>query len=72
MSEHDHAEPVPDPPPVFSHVSFGTGPTQVMPIQWANLFLAILHREHPQIFGKVLVQVVGAELPGRTRGRAGA
>lgn len=48
-------------------VKFGPEPHQVMPIHWADLFLTILHRQHPQIFGAVLVQVVGAELPERRR-----
>lgn len=53
-------------------VKFGPEPHQVMPIHWADLFLTILHREHPTIFGQVLVQVVGAELPARRRNRNGA
>jgi hypothetical protein len=52
-------------------VKFGPDPHQEIPIHWADLFLTILHREHPQVFGQVLVKVVGAELPGRTRNRAG-
>ena len=60
------------PLPVASHVHFGPADHQVIPVHWASLFLTILFREHPAVFGETLVKVVGAELPVRRRGRPAA
>lgn len=57
--------------PVASHVHFGPAAHQVIPVHWASLFLTILFKENPQVFGATLVKVVGAELPGRRRPAAG-
>lgn len=61
------------PVPVASHVHFGPADHQVIPVHWASLFLTILFKERPDVFGATLVKVVGAELPEqRRRGRPAA
>ena len=55
------------PVPVASHVHFGPADHQVIPVHWASLFLTILFRERPDVFGATLVKVVGAELPAQGR-----
>lgn len=66
--QNDQAAP---PQPVASHVHFGPADHQVIPVHWASLFLTILFKERPDVFGEVLVKVVGAELPTRRRNRTG-
>jgi thymidylate synthase ThyX len=49
-------------------VRFGQLPNQVLPLEWAEQFLAIVYAEHPQVFVQILPRLYG--LPeARRRGR---
>lgn len=56
----------PGPPEV--RVRFGELPNQSLPLEWAELFLAIIYAEYPQVFVRVLPRLYGLPEPSR-RGR---
>jgi hypothetical protein len=49
---------------------FGEKPHQTMPEEWAEPFMRYMFAHHPQMFGRVMLAVVGIEdtpRPGRRR-----
>jgi hypothetical protein len=54
-----------------ARVAFGPGPDQNIPVSWAERILIALAASSPQVFGRLLRQVVLADLNGGTTPQEG-